>query len=66
MYGLDNIKKSKGGVKKSIEKITFKVVQIKFTAMHITNHKLSWYITVGNTLNIFMEHDLNDIWHTIW
>ncbi len=28
----------------NIEKITFKVVQIKFLAMHITNQKLSlWY-----------------------
>ncbi len=44
----------------NIEKITFKVVQIKFLAMHITNQKLSLDIfTVGNLLNIFMEHDLN-------
>ncbi len=44
----------------NIEKITFKVVQIKFVAMHITNQKLSFDIfTVGNLLNIFMEHDLN-------
>ncbi len=40
-----------------IEKITFKVVQIKFLAMHITNQKLSLDIfMVGN---IFMEQDLN-------
>ncbi len=44
----------------NIEKITFKVVQIKFLAMHITNQKLSFDIfMVGNLLNIFMEHDLN-------
>ncbi len=44
----------------NIEKITFKVVQMKFLAMHITNQKLSSDIfTVGNVLNIFMEHDLN-------
>ncbi len=44
----------------NIEKITFKVVQIKFLAMHITNQKLSFDIfTVGNLQNIFMEHDLN-------
>ncbi len=44
----------------NIEKITFKVVQMKFLAMHITNHKLSFDIfTVGNTLNIFTEHNLN-------
>ncbi len=33
---------------------------MKFLAMHITNKKLSFNIfTVGNLLNIFMEHDLN-------
>ncbi len=41
----------------NIEKNIFKVVQIKFLAMHITNKKFSFDIfTVGN---IFMEHDLN-------
>ncbi len=50
------------GAKKNlnIEKITFKVVQIKFLAMHITNQKLSFDIfTVGNLQNIFLEHDLH-------
>ncbi len=43
----------------NIEKITFKVVEMKFLAMHITNQKLSFDIfTVGNVQNIFMEHDL--------
>ncbi len=43
----------------NIEKITFKVVQMKFLAMHITNQKLSFDIfMVGNLQNIFMEHDL--------
>ncbi len=43
----------------NIEKIAFKVVQMKFLAMHITNQKLSFDIfMVGNSLNIFMEHDL--------
>ncbi len=43
----------------NIEKITFKVVQMKFLAMHISNQKLSFDIfTVGNVKNIFMEHDL--------
>ncbi len=43
----------------NIEKITFKVVQMKFLAMHITNQKLSFDIfTIGNVQNIFMEHDL--------
>ncbi len=44
----------------NIEKIIFKVVQMKFLAMHINNQKLSFDIfTVGNLQNIFMEHDLN-------
>ncbi len=44
---------------KNIEKISFKVVQIKFLAMHITNQKLCFDIfTVGNFLNIFMEYAL--------
>ncbi len=44
----------------NIEKIIFKVVQIKFLAMHIINKKLSFNIfMIGNLLNIFMEHDLN-------
>ncbi len=42
----------------NIEKITFKVVQMKFLAMHITNQKLSLIFTVANLQNIFMEHDL--------
>ncbi len=43
----------------NIEKITFKVVQMKFLAMHITNQKLHFNIcTVVNLQNIFMEHDL--------
>ncbi len=42
----------------NIEKIAFKVVQMKFLAMHITNQKLSFDIfTVGKLLNIFMEHE---------
>ncbi len=44
---------------KNTEKIAFKVVQINFLAMHITNLKLSFDIfTVINVQNIFMEHDL--------
>ncbi len=52
---------------RNIEKIIFKVVQMKFLAMHITNQKWSFDIfTVRNVQNIFMEHDLNLIswfWH---
>ncbi len=45
--------------KQNIEKIAFKLVQMKFLAMHITNQKLSFDIfTVENLQNIFMEHDL--------
>ncbi len=62
MYGLDNIWKSGiWGCKKNlnIEKIIFKVVQVKFLTMHITNQKISFDIfTVWNVQNIFMEHDL--------
>ncbi len=44
----------------NIEKIIFKVVQMKFLAMHITNQKLSFDLfMVRYLLNIFMEHDLN-------
>ncbi len=41
----------------NIEKIIFKVVQMKFLGMHINNQKLSCYIFTVQ--NIFMEHDLN-------
>ncbi len=42
-----------------INKLAFKVVQMKSLAMHITNQELSFDIfTVGNLQNIFMEHDL--------
>ncbi len=51
--------KSEGAKNLNIEKITFKVAQMKFLAMHNTNQKLSFDIfTVGNVQNIFMEHDL--------
>ncbi len=43
----------------TIAKIAFKVVQIKFLAMHITNQKIGFDIfTVGNVQNISIEHDL--------
>ncbi len=43
----------------NIEKITFKIVQMKFWTMYITNKKLSFHIfTVGHLQNILMEHDL--------
>ncbi len=41
--------------KLNIEKIPFKVVQIKFLAMHITDQKLCFDIfTVGNLQDILM------------
>ncbi len=49
------------GCKKNpnIEKIAFKVVQMKSLVMHITNKKLSFDIfTLGNLQNISMEHYL--------
>ncbi len=49
---------SDGAKKKlNIEKIIFKVVQIKFLAMHITNKKFSFDIFMVE--NICMAHDLN-------
>ncbi len=43
----------------NIEKIIFKVVQIKIIAMHNTIQILRFDIfTVIHFLNIFMEHDL--------
>ncbi len=50
---------SEGAKNLNIEKIIFKVVQIKFLAMHITNQKFSF--DIFTVLNIFMEHDLNII-----
>ncbi len=45
--------------KTNTEKIAFKVVQMTFLAMHITDQKSSFYIfTVRNLQNILMEHDL--------
>ncbi len=43
----------------NIEKIIFKVVQMNFLEMHVTNQKFSFDIfTVGYVQNIFMKHDL--------
>ncbi len=51
----------------NIEKIAFKVVQIKLLAMHITTQKLSFYIfTVGNVQYILMKHDLYLISYWFW
>ncbi len=45
-----------------IEKIIFKVVQIKFLAMHINNKNM---FMIGNVLNIFIILISNDFWHKI-
>ncbi len=64
LIGLDNMKKLTSGFlrckkNQNIEKIAFKVVQMKFLAMHIVYKKMYLYIfTIGNLLNIFKEHDL--------
>ncbi len=50
---------SEGAKKLNIEQIIFKVVQMKFLAMHITNKKLCF--DIFTVQNIFMEHDLNII-----
>ncbi len=43
----------------NIEKIAFKVVKMKFLAMHITNQKCNFDIFMeGYLLNTFMEHDI--------
>ncbi len=46
---------------RNIEKIDFKVAQMKFLAMHITNQKLSWdKFTVGN-----FEKYLHGTWYLL-
>ncbi len=46
---------SEGAKHLNIEKIIFKVVQMKLLEMHIKNQKLSFDIfTVGNLLNVLM------------
>ncbi len=43
----------------NIEKITYKIILMKFLAMYITHQKFTFDIfTVGHLQNIFMEHDL--------
>ncbi len=56
---LENLESEGAKKNQNIKKIAFKVVQIKFLAMYITNQQLSFDIfTVGNLQNIFMEHNL--------
>ncbi len=59
IFGRENLE-SEGAKNLNSEKLAFNVVQIKFLAIHITNHKLSFDIfMVEHLQNIFMEHDLN-------
>uniref|UniRef100_A0A8C1WXZ0 V-type proton ATPase subunit a n=1 Tax=Cyprinus carpio TaxID=7962 RepID=A0A8C1WXZ0_CYPCA len=47
------------GLSAFLHKIAFKVVQMKSLAMHINDQKLHFdKFTVGNLLNIFIEHDI--------
>ncbi len=56
----ENLESEGGKKNRNIDKIAFKVVQMKSLEMHITNKKINCDIfTVGNLQNIFMEHDLN-------
>ncbi len=59
MLGSDNIWPLFDNLEQNIEKIAFKVVQMKFLAMHITNQKLRFDIfMVSNLQNVLMEHDI--------
>ncbi len=49
----------------NIEKIIFKVVQMKFLAMHVTNQISFNIFTVCNLLNIFMEKSII-LTHTVY
>ncbi len=49
----------KSGIWRCKKKFDFKVVQMKFLAMHVTNKKRRFDIfTIENVQNIIMEHDL--------
>ncbi len=47
----------------NIEKIIFKVVQIKFLAMHINNKKFSFHIFTVDISSWNMILISNDFWH---
>ncbi len=53
----ENLESEGAKKNRNIEKIIFKVVQMKFLAMHITNQKLSF--NIFRVQNIFIEHDFN-------
>ncbi len=57
-YNYLNIGNLRVQINLNIDKIAFKVVQILFLAMHITNQKSFDIFMISNLLNILMEHDL--------
>ncbi len=52
---LENLESEGAKKNLNIEKITFKVVQIKFLAMHITNQKISFDIYGRTFKNIYLH-----------
>ncbi len=55
----ENLESEGAKINLNIEKMAFKIVQMTFLAMYITNQKFSFDIFAeGNVLNIFMEDDL--------
>ncbi len=60
MQLLGNLESESAKKNPYIEKIAFKVVQMKFLAMHITKQKLRFDIfKVGDVQNICTDHDLD-------
>ncbi len=58
-YNYLNIESEGAKINRNIEKIAFKVVQMKFLAMLITYQKLRFDICmIIHLQNILMEHDL--------
>ncbi len=56
---LENLESERAKKKSKYWENTFKVVQMKSLAIHITNKTFCFdKFTVGNLLNIFMEHEL--------
>ncbi len=55
----ENLGSEGAKINQNIETLSFKVLLIKFLAIHTTNQKLSFdMFTVGTLHNISIEHDL--------
>ncbi len=55
----ENLGSEGAKINRNIETISFKVLLMKFLAIHTTNQKLSFDLfTVGTLQNISVEHDL--------